>query len=89
MREVAEVCVPELHRSYRLFTTARALQVYNAYNLPGFYTAKGLDSPFGVAPGLALEPQNYPNAINLPALPSPILRPGGHYSEQQYFVFNW
>ena len=32
LREVAEVSIPEQGRSYTLHTTARALQVYNAYN---------------------------------------------------------
>ena len=89
MREVAEVSVPESGRSYKLFTTGRALQVYNAYNVPQFFANNGLESPYGNAPGLCLEPQNYPNAINIPALPSPILRPGEVYSERQFFAFNW
>ncbi len=89
LREAAEVSIPELGRSYSLFTTARALQVYNAWNMASFYTSRGLESPFSASPGLALEPQNYPNAINIPSMPSPILRPGEKYSEEQYFAFKW
>ena len=89
MREVAEVSIPEQGRSYTLHTTARALQVYNAYNMASFYTSRGLESPFAPAPGLAIEPQNYPNAINIPSMPSPILRPGETYSERQFFAFKW
>lgn len=89
LRKAAEVSIPEAGRSYELFTTARALQVYNAYNMDSFYTSRGLESPFPASPGLALEPQNYPNAINLPSMPSPILRPGETYSERQYFAFKW
>ena len=89
LREVAEVSIPELGRSYALHTTARALQVYNAYNMASFYTSRGLESPFAPAPGLAIEPQNYPNAINIPSKPSPILRPGERYSAQQFFAFKW
>ena len=48
-----------------------------------------LRSPFAPAPGLAIEPQNYPNAINIPSMPSPILRPGETYSERQFFAFKW
>ncbi|MFR4118470.1 MAG: galactose mutarotase [Bilophila wadsworthia] len=89
LREVAEVSIPEQGRSYTLHTTARALQVYNAYNMASFYTSRGLESPFAPAPGLAIEPQNYPNAINIPSMPSPILRPGETYSERQFFAFKW
>ena len=89
LREVAEVSIPEKGRSYTLHTTARALQVYNAYNMASFYTSRGLESPFAPAPGLAIEPQNYPNAINIPSMPSPILRPGETYSERQFFAFKW
>ena len=89
LREVAEVSIPEQGRSYTLHTTARALQVYNAYNMASFYTSRGLESPFAPAPGLAIEPQNYPNAINIPSMPSPILRPGEIYSARQFFAFKW
>ena len=50
LREVAEVSIPEQGRSYTLHTTARALQVYNAYNMASFYTSRGLESPFAPAP---------------------------------------
>lgn len=89
LREVAEASIPELGRSCTLYSTARALQVYNAWNMETFYTSRNLQSPFGAAPGLALEPQNYPNAINIPSLPSPILRPGETYDARQYFQFKW
>lgn len=89
LREVAEVSIPEKGRSYKLFTTGRALQVYNAYNVPQFFANNGLESPYGNAPGLCLEPQNYPNAVNIPSMPSPILRPGEVYSEKQFFAFTW
>lgn len=85
LREVAEVSIPEKGRSYKLFTTGRALQVYNAYNVPQFFASNGLESPYGNAPGLCLEPQNYPNAVNIPSMPSPILRPGEVYSEKAVF----
>jgi len=89
LREVAEASIPELGRSCTLYSTARALQVYNAWNMESFYSSRNLQSPFGAAPGLALEPQNYPNAINIPSLPSPILRPGETYDARQYFQFTW
>lgn len=89
LRPVATVSLPENGRSYILYTTAQALQVYDGYTVPDYYEANGLASPFGRAPGLCLEPQNFPNAINLPALPSPILYPGQLYAEQHYFGFNW
>ncbi|UWR14734.1 aldose epimerase family protein [Sulfitobacter sp. M368] len=38
--------------------------------------------------GIALEPQNWPNAINNPKAPSPILRPGEVYRQRTSFVFS-
>jgi len=38
--------------------------------------------------GIALEPQNWPNAINNPLAPSPILRPGAVYRQRTAFVFS-
>lgn len=89
LREAAEVTLPEKGRSYKVVTTGRALQVFNAATVPDFFKNAGLASPYGPFPGLCLEPQNYPNAINIPSLPSPILRPGERYSEKQYFAFSW
>lgn len=51
-------------RFMRLQTNAPALQVYDGHKLP---------SPFI---GIAIEPQQYPDAPNRPAFPSPLLRPG-------------
>ena len=66
LREVAEVSIPEQGRSYTLHTTARALQVYNAYNMASFYTSRGLESPFAPAPGLAIEelPQRHQHPLH-------------------------
>ena len=69
---------------FHVLSLIHILQVYNAYNMASFYTSRGLESPFAPAPGLAIEPQNYPNAINIPSMPSPILRPGETYSAVSY-----
>lgn len=89
LREVAKVELPARGRAYSLFTTGRALQVFNAATVPDFFKNAGLDSPYGPFPGLCIEPQNYPNAINIPSFPAPILRPGERYAQQQYFAFSW
>ena len=89
IREVAEVYTPENGRSVKLYTTQRALQVYNAYNLIEHYESKRLTSPFHRCQAMALEPQNYPNALNIPSFPSPVIHPGETYQEKTYFQFSW
>lgn len=38
---------------------------------------------------LCLETENYPNAINTPAFPSAVLRPGQHYTHTAVHKFEW
>ena len=58
-------------------------------NQPGlqFYSGNHLRSPAGVRRGLCLEPHGFPNAINIPDFPDPVLQPGTVYRHETVFAF--
>ena len=57
---------------------APAVQLYDAAHLDG--TQKSPEGrPYVQRGGLAIEPQNYPDAPNHPNFPNSVLRPGDHY----------
>ena len=57
---------------------APAVQLYDGANLDGrFASVDG--RPYVCRSGLAIEPQNYPDAPNHPNFPDPTLRPGQEY----------
>ncbi|MBI1262887.1 MAG: galactose-1-epimerase [Rhizobiales bacterium] len=62
-------------RIMRLTTTAPALQAYDGHLLPSPLT------------GIALEPQQYPDAPNQPSFPSPLLRPGEIWRSTTVYSF--
>jgi aldose 1-epimerase len=39
--------------------------------------------------GLCLETQHYPDSINQPSFPSPVLRPGKTFRSTTTFAFSW
>lgn len=56
-----------------------------------FYTGDHLasDGVFLTHGGLCLEAQNYPDAINQPGFPSPVLRAGEEYTHTTMYRFEW
>lgn len=67
-------------------TTEPGLQFFNApaMNIP----VPGLEGRrYGPSAGLCLEPQVWPDAINRPGWPSPVLRPGETYRQSSVFRF--
>ncbi len=67
-------------------TTEPGVQFFNApgMNIP----VPGLDGRrYGASAGLCLEPQVWPDAINHPGWPSPVLRPGETYRQVSVFRF--
>jgi len=64
------------------------LSVYTTEPVAHFYTAKYLDvkngkggAHYGPYGAFCVETQHHPNAINIPAFPSTVLRPGEHYKQ--------
>jgi aldose 1-epimerase len=51
------------------------------------YSGQGLKAPFAPYAGLALEPQNFPDAMNQPGFPDPILRPEDLYRRRAAYRF--
>lgn len=51
------------------------------------YAGQGLSSPFVAFGGVAIEPQNFPDAMNQPGFPDAILRPGTPYSRRARYRF--
>ncbi|MEO1090556.1 MAG: aldose epimerase family protein [Pseudomonadota bacterium] len=62
-----------------LATTAPGLQVYTGHKLK--------HRPFPPRAGLCLEAQPWPDAINHPDFPSPVLRPGATYRQRTAYRF--
>lgn len=67
-------------------TTEPGMQVYDGFKLD--VQKPGLGGRiYGANAGVALEPQIWPDAINHPGFPDPVLRPGETYHQHTQFVF--
>jgi aldose 1-epimerase len=72
------------------------LSVYTTEPVAHFYTAKYLDTkggkggqdyhPYG---GFCVETQHHPNAINIPAFPNTVLRPGENYKQTTVYKIGY
>ena len=82
----AEVWCPRTGIALELRTTLPGLQLYTA----GFLTPRRGKEGAVYAPGHAvcLEAQHFPDGINHPAFPSPLLRAGEEYQEQTVYRFS-
>ena len=60
------------------FTNQQGIQFYTGNMMLDKYLGK-YDKPYGFQYGMCLEPQHYPDAINHPNFPSPILRKNKNY----------
>lgn len=69
---------PETGLTLHLTTDQPGVQVYSG---------QGLKAPFAPYAGLALEPQNFPDAMNQPGFPDAILRPDQLYRRRATYRF--
>lgn len=86
-RSVANLCCPRTGVALTVRTNMDSVQLYTAGGLaqrPGKYSAG-----YGPFSGICLETQRYPNAIQVPAFPSPLLRAGERYLHRSSFRFCW
>lgn len=87
LAHAATVRDPGSGRVLDVFTTAPGIQVYTGNFLDGSLTGKRCHT-YGRYGGLCLEPQCFPNAINEPRFPSPVLRPGQVYEHTIEYRFS-
>jgi aldose 1-epimerase len=74
-------------RVITLATTTPALQFYDGSKLAVHPLSGKENTEYTGCAGLCLEPQHYPDAVNRPLFPSPILRPGERYTETTTYAF--
>ncbi len=82
----ATVSDPSSGRVMELWTTAPGLQFYSV-NFLSNVTGKG-GWKYAPHSALCLEPQQFPDAPNQPAFPSPVLRPGQTYRHTILYRFS-
>ncbi len=82
----AEVLEEESGRRMRVFSNQPGLQLFTANRMDGSIIGKGGLS-YPAFAGFCLEPQNFPNAPNVPHFPNAILRPGEVYSKSICYCF--
>jgi len=79
MREpVAKIYSKKTGLGVEYFTNQHGIQFYTGNMMLDKYTGK-YEKSYGLQHGMCLEPQHYPDAINHPNFPSPILRKNKNY----------
>ncbi|MBN2638431.1 MAG: galactose mutarotase [Bacteroidales bacterium] len=86
--KAAVLSVPGSKRKVEVFTTQPGIQVYAGMHFDGSETGKD-GFPIESCYGLALEPQNFPDAPNKINFPNAILYQGEEYHEQIVYRFGF
>lgn len=73
VKKLAQVKDPQTNIGLTVYSTERGFQ---------FYTGNFLPQPYS---GFCIETQNYPNAINEPRFPSPIMKPAKAYHQKTVY----
>lgn len=86
---IGELYEPRSGRRMEVFTDAPGAQLYTGNKIGAGYaiTGKG-GKTYGQFAGLCLETQHFPDAINQPNFPSPILRAGERYAQKTAWKFD-
>lgn len=86
VRLCGELTTENCNKRMRILSDLPGLQMYSGNYLDGTETGKkGI--PYAYRSAVCLEPQFYPNAINYPHFPSPILRKGEVYDHTIIYKF--
>ncbi|XP_009584643.1 PREDICTED: aldose 1-epimerase-like, partial [Fulmarus glacialis] len=86
-RLVARACHPPTGRAMEVHTTQPGIQFYTGNNLDGSLKGKGAVA-YPKHSAFCLETQNWPDAVNKPHFPNPLLQPGEEYNHTTWLVFN-
>ena len=86
LRPAARVIEKHSGRVMEVLTTQPGIQFYSGNMLPDALSGKA-DQVYQKRSGFCLETQNFPDSPNKPQFPSPVLRPGQHYSQKTLFRF--
>lgn len=86
LRGGAELYDPVSGRVLTVETTQPGLQIYTGNYLDGCPAGKG-GGRHADRDGVAMECQNFPDAVNKPSFPSPRLDPGQTYEQHIVFKF--
>jgi aldose 1-epimerase len=85
LKRFARIEDPESERTMEVDSTMPGMQFYSGNKLEG---APGRDgAPLGRHAAMCFETQFFPNAMNEPGFPSPILRPGETYRHRTVYRF--
>ncbi len=87
-RLVARLMSPRSGVTLSVSSTERCVQVYDAGNLAGVPVPGLGGRHYGPSSGFCLEPQAFPDAVNHPAFPDPLLRPGETYHQVTRLSFS-
>lgn len=85
-RLVARAHHPPSGRTMEVHTTQPGLQFYTGNNLDGSLKGKGA-ATYPKHSAFCLETQNWPDAVNKPHFPSPLLLPGEEYNHTTWLCF--
>lgn len=86
--QVLKLSEPVSGRTLELLTTQPGVQVYTGMHFDGSEIGKN-NAPFNIFDGVAIEAQNFPDAINHADFPSPILKPDEKYEEKIVYRFGF
>lgn len=84
--EVGELRCTAAGRSVKVFSSQPSVMIYTGNWLAGSPEAKS-GVRYADYDGVAIECQNFPDAVNRPEFPSPLLRPGETYCQKIVFRF--
>ncbi|WP_418990707.1 aldose epimerase family protein [Alistipes sp.] len=84
--EVGELCDPASGRRVEVLSSQPSVMIYTGNWLAGSPESKS-GRRYADYDGVAIECQNYPDAVNHPEFPSPLLRPGETYCQKIVFRF--
>lgn len=88
LRRAAVLTDPDSGRVMTVSTTAPGIQFYNGFKLGEQAKVGKGDNLYPACAALCLETQAFPNAVNTPAFPSVVLRPGEQYRHTTTYAFS-